>query len=76
MTIKDINGIRTLYHRNNPVQSVTIEEALGDFLTFIKQGKNSDEVNNNLTVLIGHNSATFLFSFETVARTSRVALLT
>ena len=59
MTIKNIKGIRTLYHRNNPVQSVTIEEALGDFLTFIKQVKNSDEVNNNLTVLIGHNSATF-----------------
>ncbi|XP_015771018.1 PREDICTED: uncharacterized protein LOC107349382, partial [Acropora digitifera] len=59
MTIKNINGIRTLYHRNNPVQSVTIEEALGDFLTFIKQVKISDEVNNNLTVLIGHNSATF-----------------
>ena len=59
MTIKNIKGIRTLYHRNNPVQSLTIEEALGDLLTFIKQVKNSDEVNNNLTVLIGHNSATF-----------------
>ena len=59
MTIKNINGIRTLCHRNNPVQSVTIEEALGDFLTLIKQVKNSDEMNNNLTVLIGHNSATF-----------------
>ena len=52
MTIKNINRIRTLWQRNNPVQSVTIEEALGDFLTFIKQVKNSDEVNNNLTVLI------------------------
>lgn len=59
MTIKNINRIRTLCHRNNPAQSVTIEEAFGDFLTFIKQVKNSDEVNNNLTVLIGHNSATF-----------------
>ena len=59
MTINDIRGIRTLYHRNNPVQSVTIEEALRDFLTFIKQIKNYDEVDNNLTVLIGHNSATF-----------------
>ncbi|XP_068701266.1 uncharacterized protein [Montipora foliosa] len=59
MTIKNIRGIRTLYHRNNPVQSVTIEEALRDFLTFIKQIKNCDEVENNLTVLIGHNSATF-----------------
>ena len=59
MIIKNIKGIRTLCHRNNPVQSVTIEQALGDFLTFIKQVKNSDEVNNNLTVLIGHNSATF-----------------
>ena len=34
------------------IQSVTIEETLGDFLTFIKQVKNSDEVNNNLTVSI------------------------
>jgi len=59
MTIKNINGIRTLCHRNNPVQSVSIEEALGDFLTLTKQVKNSDEMNNNLTVLIGHNSATF-----------------
>ena len=59
MTIKNTNRIRTLCHRNNPVQCVTIEEALGDFLTFIKQVKNSHEVNINLTVLIGHNSATF-----------------
>ena len=59
MTIKNIRGIRTLYHRNNPVQSVTIEEALCIFLTFVKQIKNYDEVVNNLTVLIGHNSATF-----------------
>ena len=47
MTIKTIRGIRTLYHRNNPVQSVTREEALRDFLTFIKQIKNYDEVDNN-----------------------------
>ena len=59
MTIKNIKEIRTLCHRNNPVQSVTLEQALGDFLTFITQVKNSDEMNNNLTVLIGHNSATF-----------------
>ena len=57
MTIKNIKGVRTLCKGNNPVQSVTIEEALRGFLRFITQIKNSDEHNN--PVLIGHNSATF-----------------
>ena len=59
MTIKNIKGVRTLSHGNNPVQSVTIEEALRDFLTFITQVKTSDQRNNHVTVLIGHNSTTF-----------------
>ena len=59
MTIKNIKGVRTLCQRNNPVQSVTIEEALRDFLRFITQVKNSDQHSNPVTVLIGHNSATF-----------------
>ena len=59
MTIKNIIGVRTLCQGNNPVQSVTIEEALRDFLRFITQVKNSDQHNNPVTVLIGHNSATF-----------------
>ena len=59
MTIKNIKGVRTLCQGNNPVQSVTIEEALRDFLRFITQVKNSDQHNNPVTVLIGHNSATF-----------------
>ena len=59
MTIKSIKGVRTLCQRNNPVQSVTIDKALRDFLTFITQVKNSDQHNNHVTILIGHNSATF-----------------
>lgn len=70
MTIKNIKGVRTLYQQNNSVQSVTIEEALFDFLTFIAKVKSSDEHNNQLTVLM------FLFSFEIVTKTSRIALLT
>ena len=59
LTIKNIKGVRTLCQGNNPVRSVTIEEALSDFLTFITQFKTSDQHNNHVTVLIGHNSATF-----------------
>ena len=38
MTINNIKGIRTLCHRNNPVQSLTIEQALGDFLGCVPLG--------------------------------------
>lgn len=59
MTIKNIKGVRTLCQGNNPIRSVTIEEALSDFLTFITQVKTSDQHNNHVTLLIGHNSAPF-----------------
>ena len=61
MAIKNIEGVRTLCQGNNPVQSVTIEEALRNFLTFITHVKTSepDQHNNHVTVLIGHNSASF-----------------
>ena len=42
MTINNIKGVRTLCQGNNPFQSVTIEEALRDFLTFITQVKTSE----------------------------------
>ena len=35
MTIKKIKGVRTLSQGNNPVQSLTIEEALRDLLRFM-----------------------------------------
>ena len=44
---------------NIPVESITIEEALRDFLTFITKVKSSERHENQITVLIGHNSATF-----------------
>ena len=62
MAIKNFKGVRTLCQGNNPVQSVTMEQGLRDFLTFITQVKTSDQQNNHqsiITVLIGHNSATF-----------------
>ena len=51
---KNIEGVRTLCQGNNPVQSVTIEEALRNFLTFITHVKTSepDQHNNHVTVLI------------------------
>ena len=44
---------------NSPVENVTIEEALRDFLTFITKVKSSKRHENQITVLTGHNSATF-----------------
>ena len=41
MTIKTINGVRTLYQGNIPVEGITIEEALGDFPTFVTKVKSS-----------------------------------
>jgi len=64
--------------KDNPVQSVTMEEALRDFLTFITQAKTSDQHNNHVTVLIGHNSTTFdvpIF-LRNSDKTSMIALLT
>ena len=58
LTVKNINGARTLYKGNSPVQSVTLEEAVREFLLYLKQVKTSGN-NNSTTVLIGHNSATF-----------------
>ncbi|CAH3035083.1 unnamed protein product [Pocillopora meandrina] len=59
MTIKTIKGVGTLYQGNIPVESITIEQALRDFLTFITKVKSSERHENQITVLIGHNSATF-----------------
>ena len=59
MTIKTTKGVRTLCQGNIPVESITIEEALRDFLTLITKVKSSERHENQITVLIGHNSATF-----------------
>ena len=59
LTIKTIKGVRTLCQGNIPVESITIEEALRDFLTLITKVKSSERHENQITVWIGHNSATF-----------------
>lgn len=58
LTVKNINGTRTLCKGNSSVQSVTLEEAVREFLLCLKQMKTSGD-NNSTTVLIGHNSAAF-----------------
>ena len=57
LTIKSINGKRTLCKSNSPVVSVNPGKALQDFITFLKQLQDKDP--NSTLVLIGHNSATF-----------------
>ena len=55
LTIKTINGSRTLCKANSPVQSVN---ALCNFLTFLRHVKGSQD-NDCVPIVIGHNSATF-----------------
>ena len=59
LTIETIKRVRTLCQGNIPFESITIEEALRDFLTLITKVKSSEWHENQITVLIGHNSATF-----------------
>ena len=54
LSIKTINGHRTLLKDNNPVNSVSLEECLEKFGKFL-----STSDTNSHTVLIGHNSTTF-----------------
>lgn len=62
LTIKTVNGIRTLCKDNHPVTVLPLEEALTQFLNFLKAS--TTEASNRTTkkvytVLAGHNAATF-----------------
>lgn len=54
LSIKTINGKRTLLKDNNPVLSISLAQCLENFAKFISSGES-----NSHTVLIGHNSTTF-----------------
>ena len=54
LSIKIINGKRTLLKDNNPVLSISLTQCLENFAKFISSGES-----NSHTVLIGHNSTTF-----------------
>ena len=54
LSIKAVNGKRTLLKDNNPVLSISLTQCLENFTKFISSG-----VSNSHTVLIGHNSTTF-----------------
>ena len=62
LTIKTVNGIRTLCKDNHPVTVLPLEEALAQFLNFLKASttKASKRTTKKVcTVLAGHNAATF-----------------
>ena len=62
LTIKTVNGIRTLCKDNHPVTVLTLEEALTQFLNFLKVSTTTASKRTTkkvCTVLAGHNAATF-----------------
>ena len=58
LSIQNINGIRKLLKENQPVVTVSLNEALQDFQAFLSQVKRSSQ-KESCIVLIGHNSSTF-----------------
>ena len=54
LSIKTINGKRTLLKDNNPVLSISLTQCVENFAQFISSGESTSH-----TVLIGHNSTTF-----------------
>ncbi|XP_020621317.1 uncharacterized protein LOC110058995 [Orbicella faveolata] len=63
LTIKTVNGIRTLCKDNHPVTVFPLEEALTQFLHFLKASTTEASKRTTkkvCTVLAGHNAATFV----------------
>ena len=62
LTIKTVNGIRTLCKDYHPAAILPLEEALTQFLNFLKASTTEASkrtTKNVCTVLAGHNAATF-----------------
>ena len=55
LSVKNINWKRQLCKENKPVQTVSLDEALQEFLAFLVNSYQKDPC----TILIGHNSSTF-----------------
>ena len=54
LSVKNINGKRQLFKENQPVETVSLGEALQEFLAFLA----SSHQKESYTFLIGHNSST------------------
>ena len=54
LSVKTVNGQRTLLKENVPVNSVPLSECLQNFITFLPSGSSDCHI-----VLIGHNSSVF-----------------
>ena len=60
LSVRKVNGIRTLHKESQPVISGSLEKALDNFVTYLEKQSNSLVSDNNVsTVLIGYNSRVF-----------------
>ena len=62
LTINSVNGKRTLFKDNLPLQTLTCQEATSQFFNYIQrciQSRKSGTNKNICTVLIGHNARRF-----------------
>ena len=63
LAIKSVNGQRTLFKDNKAVIAVSLQKVITEFLLYISRSinraKSETTRNSVVTVLIGHNAATF-----------------
>ena len=61
LSVRRVNGVRTLCKEDNPVTSILIDKAIQNFLTFLQRTIQSVKSGDKqiYTVLIGHNSQVF-----------------
>lgn len=61
LSVRRVNGTRTLCKEDNPVTSILIDKAIQNFLTFLQRTVQSVKSGDKqiCTVLIGHNSQVF-----------------
>ena len=62
LSVRSIHGSRTLYKEDQPVSSVLIEQAIQNFVAFLRRTVQSSVKSGDkeiCTVLIGHNSQVF-----------------
>ena len=62
LTIKTTGGISLLFKDHQPVESVPVKEALGDFVAYLKENiaRAQSRTNKQVhTILMGHNATTF-----------------
>ena len=62
LTVKTVNEKRTLFKEGQPLETLTLQRALTEFLTFLKESETAAASNTTkpvCTVLAGHNAFSF-----------------